>query len=82
MHWCTGDAATGARSTGFRDAMHAAAHAATPREQIAALNRGAKAFWSRGEPPTLVADALRTAAAPTSVAEINVRNRAYWGNRQ
>jgi len=82
MHWRGGDAASGARSTAFRDAMHSAAHAATPREQIAALNRGARAFWSgTGEPPTLVADALRGAPAPTSVSEINARNRAFWAAR-
>jgi hypothetical protein len=78
MHWRTGDAAP-AQTTAFRDAMHAAAHAATPREQIAAINRGAKAFWNRGEPIT--ADALRRMPAPTSVSEINRRNRAYWAGR-
>jgi len=82
LHWRTGDAAAGARSTAFRDAMHSAAHATTPREQIAALNRGARAFWAgTGEPPTPVADALRGASAPTSVGEINQRNRAFWAER-
>ena len=65
----------------FRDAMHAAGTAATPREQIAALNRGAKTFWNRGEPPSLVSDALRSASAPTTVAAINARNQAFWAAR-
>jgi len=80
MNWRTGDAAP-AETTAFRDAMHAAANAATPREQISALNRAAKSFWSRGEPPTVTGDALRRTPAPTTIGEINARNRAYWAGR-
>jgi hypothetical protein len=75
------DAAPGARSTAFRDAMHAANTATTPREHIAALNAASKAFWHRGEPPTVTGDALRRLPAPTTVGEINQRNRAYWAGR-
>jgi len=80
MNRHTGDA-TPAQRTAFRDAMHAATNAPTPREQIAALNRGAKAFWSSGEPPTLIADALRAAPAPTTIAGMNQRARAFWAGR-
>ncbi len=79
MNWRTGDVAP-AQSTAFRDAMHAAAHAATPRAQIAALNRGAKAFWHRGEPASLTADMLHP-CADASIASINARNRAFWAGR-
>jgi len=79
MHWRGGDA--GPPSTAFRDAAHAVATAATPRALNAAMNRAAKAFWNRGEPPTLVADALRAAPVPTTVSEINQRNRAFWAGR-
>lgn len=81
MNWRGGDAAPGARSTAFRDAMHAAAHASTPREQIASLNSAAKAFWNSGEPPTVTGDALRRMPAPSSIGEMNARNRAFWASR-
>jgi len=82
MQWRGGDAAPAARP-GVRDAAHAAAEAvanADPRARLAALNRGARAFWSgAGEPIT--ADALRRMPVPTTVSEINQRNRAFWAGR-
>jgi len=82
MNWRTGDAAPAARP-GVRDAAHAAAQAvasADPRARLEALNRGARAFWSgSGEPIT--ADALRRMPAPTTIGEINQRNRAFWARR-
>lgn len=80
MNWRTGDAAPQDR-TAVRDAVHAANHATNTPDLIRAKNATAKAFWSSGEPPTLVADALRIAPASTTVAGINARNRAFWAGR-
>lgn len=83
MHWRTGDAAPGGRATAFRDALYEVRTATTPRAQLAALNRSARAFWSRaGDPPTVTGYALRRTPAPTSVAEINAQNRTYWAGRR
>jgi hypothetical protein len=82
MHWRGGDAAPGARTTALRDAIYEPRAATTPREQLAALNRGARAFWSgTAEPPTVAGDALRKLPAPTSNAELNQCNRAFWSGR-
>lgn len=78
MSWRGADAAQSARP-GVRDAVHEARTAPTPRAELEAMNRAAKAFWNSGEPLTVTGDALRRMPAPTSVAEINQSNRVFLG---
>jgi len=62
--------------------VHEARTAATPRAELEVINRANRCSWSgAGEPPTVTGDALRRMPAPTTVSEINERNRQFWAER-
>ena len=61
----------------FRDAEHACQTATTPRARIAAMNVMNR--LRTGEPMT--ADMQPQRSAPSSIADINARNRAFWSGR-